>query len=82
MGSYGSASMMCSVDESALAGLMAEVDDPVLQHKVLRLAGAAAEADQYLADAESMLLALARRHWRCEELVLPLHALPRELQQA
>lgn len=80
MGAYGSPSVMCGVDEAALAALMAEVDDPVLQHKVLCLAGAAAEADLHLADAEAMLLALARRHWHCEEPVLPAHALPRALQ--
>lgn len=80
MGSYGRASLMCSVDEAALASLMAEVDDPVLQHKVLCLAGAAAEADLHLADAEAMLLGLARKQWRCDEPVLPAHALPRALQ--
>ena len=63
MGAYGSGSMMCSVDEKALASLMAEVDDEVLQGKVLRLAIAAAEADEHRADAEALVLAAARRHW-------------------
>ena len=63
MGAYGSGSMMCSVDEKALASLLAEVDDEVLQGKVLRLAIAAAEADEHRADAEALVLAAARRHW-------------------
>ena len=48
IGAYGSGSMMCSVDETTLASLLAEVDDWVLQSKVLRLANAAAEADKHL----------------------------------
>ena len=63
MGAYGNGSMMCSVDEDTLASLLAEVDDPALQAKVLRLAGAAAEADRHLADAEALVVAAARQHW-------------------
>ena len=51
------------VDDSALASLMAEVDEPALQRKVLRLAVAAARADRHLADGETLVLAAARRHW-------------------
>ena len=39
---YAGGSMLASVDEAALASLMAEVDDPLLQVKVLELAIAAA----------------------------------------
>lgn len=70
MGSYGSATMMCSVDESTLASLLAEVDDPALQARVLRLAAAAAEADRHVADAEALVVAAARRHWRLEHAAL------------
>jgi NaMN:DMB phosphoribosyltransferase len=63
LGAYGSGSLMCSVDDAALAALLAEVDDPGLQGKVLRLAGAAAAADRHLADAEDLVVAAARRHW-------------------
>lgn len=63
MGAYGSGSMMCSVDEDTLTSLLAEVDEPALQAKVLRLASAAAEADLHLADAEALVVAAARRHW-------------------
>ncbi len=54
---------MASVDDSALASLMAEVDEPALQRKVLRLAVAAARADEHLADGETLVLEAARRHW-------------------
>lgn len=64
MGAHSGGSMMCSVDEATLASLLAEVDDPVLQTQVLRLASAAAEADTHLADAEAMLVAAACLQWR------------------
>ncbi|MFY7865158.1 TerB family tellurite resistance protein [Roseateles sp.] len=64
MSTYGSASMMSSVDEPSLAALMAEVDEPQLQRKVLRLALAAASADAYLADGEALVLDAAYRHWQ------------------
>jgi hypothetical protein len=46
---------------------MAEVDDPALQRKVLRLAVAAARADRHLADGETVVLAAARRHWGLDD---------------
>lgn len=64
MGAYGSGSMMCSVDEHTLVSLLAEVDDPDLQAKALRLAGAAAEADRHLSEAEALVVAAARRRWQ------------------
>lgn len=63
MGDHSSGSMLASVDDSALASLMAEVDEPALQRKVLRLAVAAAQADRHLADGETLVLEAARRHW-------------------
>ena len=63
MGGHGSGSMLGAVDEGAWASLMAEVDDPALQRKVLRLAVAAARADRHVADGEAMVLAVARRYW-------------------
>lgn len=60
---YAGGSMMACVDDGTLASLMAEVDDPALQRKVLRLAIAAARADRHLADGEALVLAAARRYW-------------------
>ena len=67
MGDNGSGSMLGSVDDDALASLMAEVSDPALQQRVLRLAVAAARVDRHLADGEAMVLAAARRHWGLDD---------------
>ena len=63
MGDPGSGLMLGSVDVSGLASLMAEVDEPALQRKVLRLAVAAAQGDRHLAERETLVLEAARRHW-------------------
>lgn len=63
LGSYATGSLMCQLDDDALASLMAEVSDPSLQNKVLRLALAAARADGHLADGEAVVVEAARRHW-------------------
>ena len=63
MGAHAVGSMLASVDAQALASLMAEVDDPVLQLKVVRLAAAAAAADGHLAEGEDVVLSAASRYW-------------------
>ena len=63
LGAHAGGALMANVDDGALASLMAEVDEPALQRKVLRLAVAAARADQHLADGEALVLAAARRFW-------------------
>ncbi len=65
-GAYGngSGSLMCSVDEATLRSLLAEVDEPGLQARVLRLASAAAEADRHLAEAEAMVVGAALQQWK------------------
>jgi hypothetical protein len=63
MGDPGSGSMLGSLDDSVLDSLMAEVDEPVLQRKALRLAVAAAQGDRHLADGEMRVLEAARRRW-------------------
>jgi len=69
---YAGGSMMCSIDEPTLASLLAEVDDPALQATTLQLAAAAAEADQHLAEAETMLVSAARRQWRLSDEPVPM----------
>ena len=61
---YETGSLMSNVDDSTLASLMAEISDPVLQRKVLRLSLAAARADGHLADGETLVVDAARRHWQ------------------
>lgn len=63
-GSHGPAAGVCSVDSVTLASMLAEVDEPDLQSRVLRLASAAAEADSHLADAEALLVGAALLHWK------------------
>jgi len=61
---YETGSLISNVDDSTLASLMAEISDPVLQRKVLRLSLAAARADGHLADGESWVVEAARHHWQ------------------
>ncbi len=63
-GGYETGSLMGNIDDSALASLMAEISDPVLQRKVLRLSLAAAAADGHLADGETLVVEAARHHWK------------------
>lgn len=63
-GGYETGSLIGNVDDAALTSLMAEISDPALQTKVLRLCLAAARADGHLADGESLVVEAARRHWR------------------
>jgi len=63
-GGYEKDSHIGKVDSSALASLMAEVSDPALQRKVLRLSLAAARADGHLADGEIVVVEAARHHWK------------------
>ena len=63
-GGYETGSLMCNVDDGALASLMAEISDPALQREVLRLSLAAARADGHLADGETLVVEAARHHWK------------------
>ncbi|MEY3200702.1 MAG: hypothetical protein RIR70_252 [Pseudomonadota bacterium] len=51
------------LDEATIASLLAEVDDPKLQGKVLYLAIAASVADRHLAEGEIDLLKIAFKYW-------------------
>ena len=81
MGAYAGGSMMCSVDEATLASFLAELDEPALQAQVLRLASAAAEADQHLSDAEAWVMAAALRQWGLEA-IQPAACTPTHVLQA
>ena len=61
---YEAGSLIATVDDGALASLMAEISDPALQRKVLRLSLAAARADGHLAEGERLVLEAARQHWQ------------------
>lgn len=63
-GGYETGSLMGNVDDRALASLMAEISDPALQRKVLRLSLAAARADGHLSDGETLVVEAAQHHWK------------------
>jgi hypothetical protein len=79
---YESGSLIANVDDSALASLMAEISDPALQRKVLRLALAAARADGHLADGEQLVVNAARHHWQLVDGEEPVAAKAARLQAA
>ena len=66
-GGHKTGSTMGHVDGNGLASLMAEISDPVLQRKVLRLSLAAARADGRLADGETLVVEAARHHWKLHD---------------
>ncbi len=66
-GGHETGSLMGHVDDSALASLMAEISDPALQRRVLRLSLAAARADGHLADGETLVVEAARHHWKLHD---------------
>ncbi|MEY2689257.1 MAG: hypothetical protein RL375_3456 [Pseudomonadota bacterium] len=53
----------CRIDPVTLAQLMAEIDDPALQQRLLDLCLAIADADAHLADGEAIVLEAACQHW-------------------
>ena len=82
MGAHGSGAPFCNVDQDTLQALLAEVDEPTLQAQVLGLACAAAQADQHLAEAEALVMAAARRHWRLADPPVPAQGPSAALQPA
>lgn len=54
---------VCPVDERTLADLMGEIQDPALRLKLLRLCVELAEADDQVAEGESIVLIAAVEHW-------------------
>ena len=54
---------VCPVDDHTLADLMAEIKDPTLRRKLLRLCIEVAEADEHVAEGESIVLIAAVEHW-------------------
>ncbi len=53
----------CRIDPHTLSALLAEIDDPELRRKVLRLCVKAVEADGHVADGESIVMNAAVEQW-------------------
>jgi tellurite resistance protein len=68
MEGFDGRSILSRVGDELMASLMAEVDNPLLQTQVLRIARSVIHADGHLSDAESAMVDAISRHWR----VLPL----------
>ena len=56
-------SMLSGLDAEGLRSMMAEVDDPALQRKILALTVAVAAADDHTAEGETVVLDAVREHW-------------------
>jgi uncharacterized tellurite resistance protein B-like protein len=60
----------CGMGTGTLAGLMAEVDIPELQRKVVDICVAVARADGHLAGSESVVVVAAAEHWGLRQVDL------------
>jgi tellurite resistance protein len=60
---HSSWSQSCNVGQIPLQALMADIDDPALQQRLLGLCRAVAEADGHVADGEAVLLDIAFQQW-------------------
>lgn len=60
----------CQVDQATLAALMADIDDPALRRTLLRLCLAIVDADDHVADGESVMLTAAIAHWGLHQEML------------
>ncbi len=60
-------SQACQIDPHTLAGLMAEVDDPALRLRVLGLCLQVVDADEHMAEGESVALEAIVEHWGLEQ---------------
>ena len=70
------------VDPRTMAALMAEIDDPALRRKVLRLCIAVVEADGRVHDSESTVINAAVEHWGLQRDMFALYTPERPLRTA
>ena len=63
-GSHPDWEAACRVDPGTLTALMAEIDDPHLRAKILRLCAMVIAADEHVTESEAVFLAAAVDGWR------------------
>ena len=80
--SHGSWEAACQVDERTLHGLLAEVDDPALRMAVLELCLSIVQADDHVADGESLVLATLVEQWGLQHQLFLSSATAQRLQSA
>ena len=66
MEGFDGRSILSHVGDGLMATLMAEVDEPQLQGKVLRIAVSVVNADQHLSDGETAMLDTICRYWQIQ----------------
>ena len=74
MEGFDGRSILSHVGDGLMASLMAEVDDPRLQSKVLRVAASVVNADKHLSDGETAMLDAINRHWQRHLVTVLGHA--------
>ncbi len=70
MAGFDGRSILSYLDDGTLARLMAEVDEPQLQSKVLSVAACVVNADQHRSDGETAMLDAISRHWQTGPVTL------------
>jgi len=63
MEGFDGRTILSHVGDGLMASLMAEVNGPHLQSKVLRVAASVVHADRHLSDGEAAMLGAISRHW-------------------
>jgi uncharacterized tellurite resistance protein B-like protein len=67
---------VCRVDPRTLSQLLADVDDPDLHQTVLQLCLDIAQADEHIADGESVVLEALVEHWGLQGAMFRREASP------
>lgn len=62
----------CQVDQATLASLMADIDEPALRQTLLRLCLAIVDADDQVAEGESVMLTAAIDQWGLHRDILTM----------
>ena len=63
MEGFDGRSILSHVGDGLMNSLMAEVDEPELQTKVMRIAMSVVHADKHLSEGETAMLDAINRHW-------------------
>lgn len=80
--SQGSWEAACQVDDATLRSLLAEVDDPALRLAVLELCLSIVQADDHVADGESLVLATLVEQWGLQHQLFVSSATAQRLREA
>ena len=80
MEGFDGRSLLSHVGDGLMASLMAEVDEPQLQTKVLHIATSVVNADQHLSDGEDAMLDAINRYWQTRPVMVAGHPAAAVLQ--